>query len=336
MERYNVDEYKQVRDDLKELRVCMTSYLGWTMAGSFIGLSTPLALVASSPAMYPIVGIGFLFSASILTGLLGVLFYKFNSHNRYAGYAKLIAQERLSDPQDRPPRHARLWESCLDALRSVETRRTRDLVSRWAEVVRRTTVAGLDADVRTEVWCKAIGRLRSPGVLGSTRWLMACAGTALIAPLYLVAYILPVRPAGSWSFPLRVFRVVTMLIVAFGALGVWMVWHGCSFASCGADIRSTAISLAWTIVLVILALECVFATWLERLHRGQNTVENYCWRFLPFRAEAMRQAFSTGVQYWSIQDPRGKGTAAPEGRSGVRRGENDAVAGAGDTPDESP
>ena len=92
MQSQNLSEYILVRKELQEVKNCITQYMGFVLGGSslsFIGVwfSRRNGEDFLAPAYISL-------SLSIIVVLvLVILFYKFNSHNRFAGYRKLLIQE---------------------------------------------------------------------------------------------------------------------------------------------------------------------------------------------------------------------------------------------------
>ena len=58
--------------------------------------------------------------ALVITLVLLIVYYKFNSHNRYAGYCKLLNEESWNIPSELNE-DVYTWEICIDRLRHFDT-----------------------------------------------------------------------------------------------------------------------------------------------------------------------------------------------------------------------
>jgi hypothetical protein len=122
MQPENIDEYKVVREEMLRLKDCMTNYVGMALAGAGAAIAAFAVLPNRNP---PTLALSALALALIITLILNVLIYKFHSHNRYAAYCKLLAQEHWIRAQRTGPFY--LWELLLSELRlfSIEQKKSR-------------------------------------------------------------------------------------------------------------------------------------------------------------------------------------------------------------------
>jgi hypothetical protein len=119
-----ISEYKMVREEIVRVQDCITEYMKMYFgAGVFvIGAVWYLARNHvdtdhhSSPFLPEWAG-GYVFAALsyIILAFATIVFHKFNTHNRYAGYARLLQYEELSPLVQRNCVHTEiyLWEAIL-------------------------------------------------------------------------------------------------------------------------------------------------------------------------------------------------------------------------------
>ncbi len=74
----------------------------------------------SSDAMGPYASFTPIAIALVITLVLLIVYYKFNSHNRYAGYCKLLNEESWNIPSELNE-DVYTWEICIDRLRHFDT-----------------------------------------------------------------------------------------------------------------------------------------------------------------------------------------------------------------------
>lgn len=116
----NLKEYDYIRRELAEVKSCTTQYIGFVLGGS------GLALVALTFAGNRPVGPLALFYTPLALSLilllvLFVLYYKFNSHNRFAGYSYALSAEQWADQPHRQDDMV-IWEICIRAINAVADR----------------------------------------------------------------------------------------------------------------------------------------------------------------------------------------------------------------------
>ena len=119
----NEKEYKIIRDEIQNLKNCITNYMGFVLGGSGISYAG-LISIGNNINKEEAVSIAFLsiILAFVVSLVFLILIYKFNSHNRYAGYCKLLNQEQLllKNNENINPGDIDImsWEICVDRLRS--------------------------------------------------------------------------------------------------------------------------------------------------------------------------------------------------------------------------
>jgi len=116
MQFENIKEYELVRSEMITVKECITKYLGFALGGTgaaIYGRALIRSLHVDSFALniiYPALSL-------IISFVLLILFYKFHSHNRFAGYCKLLSHEKYSTR--RPLKTSLIsWEIAVEGERS--------------------------------------------------------------------------------------------------------------------------------------------------------------------------------------------------------------------------
>jgi hypothetical protein len=261
MQPQNVKEYETIRAELKALKECITAYVGFVIAGSataFYGLAEqmtkpdarPLGIAASS-----------LILAIVSTLVLMLLNYKFNSHNRYVGYSKLLMHERYT--MDDVPVFG--WEICVDRLRHSD--RNDEALLNYCHDPNNKVIGVEDLHAKIQ---KLSGQA-PPDNSQSVSW----GGF---------------RSSVSWRFPFHVANVFLCLNVVFVAFALYflpirgLVEQPGSFGP-----RDYVLLIAVALLLcVLIGLWRTVRNSLFKLMLGSETVEAYCWKFVPIRARFLR------------------------------------------------
>jgi hypothetical protein len=120
MQEESLKEYEQIRSEMLVLKDCVTKYMGYVLGGTGVAVFGFTAIEAT--------GFSLAWSAMLLSLaislVLVILFYKFTSHNRYAGYSKVLDAEVFVDAMENPkrllhqsPKLIVAWEMCIERLR---------------------------------------------------------------------------------------------------------------------------------------------------------------------------------------------------------------------------
>lgn len=292
MQKQNVSEYKAVREELERVRNCITSYVSFVVLGS----GPAFAFLAGKAAdKQPNLPMGF---ASILLGIVAtlVLFllsYKFTSHNRFAGYTKLLTHERF-DPAAKIDEEVFCWEICLDKLRASDSdkKRYNELIQYCQE--NKTSIPTIpDLEAMVEPYSGP-----SPK---KNRW-------AFLKGWPLMFFML--EKSGSWKLPLYIARIFATIVLAFGAFAITFARRSFHFRDLRAE-HYTFLVLAG--ILIIMWIE--FVSKLYRQMLGSETVEAFCCKFVPIRLRLLRE-LNSGIGYTLIgvsvsrEDEKGKGAGA--------------------------
>jgi hypothetical protein len=263
MQIQNVAEYKAMRQDLTHIRNCITRYVQLVVLG--IG---PAFWLLASKASEKDLSLELSFAAILFSDMsLLLLSYKFTSHNRYAGYSKLLGHERFSADAVLD-KHIFLWEICVDILRALDCCGEKLegflLKCEYPE----NAILGLPnlrqivephsgpaPEVDRFAWLKGWGVL-----------LWARDGS------------------GSWKLPVYLARI-------FGAINLAFIFFAVQFLlESSGPRRFQDEHYAIIIMLVVLLfLWSVFVTKLYKQMHGSETIEAFCCKFLPIRLQLLRQ-----------------------------------------------
>lgn len=267
-------EYGTLRGELSRIRDCITTYMGFVLAGAGAGLFT-LSSGFGKDGNPTVLAVEFFAATLMMTLVLRAIFYKFKSHNRYAGYCKLLAQELpdRANPGKRSRRPIASWEVCLSAMREVDLRR------RWVDMAKYCSQIGvgtLHPERVSREYRRRTRRLSTrekSALLGHWRDWKKFIGSFFTHP-----------ELRSWGYPLCVvkvfFGVVASYWLAGGALLVVGLRH-----PVGTSPMTRALAVAMAVVLGTLQVIWwnAFLRSLWTLTEGHQSVEGYCWAFLPLR-----------------------------------------------------
>jgi len=255
---------------MQSIKDCITNYMGFTVGGTAAAIGALLA-ADTTKVSRDLLCIGSLVLASVATLLLCILIYKFNSHNRYAGYCKLLSHERYVFDTDRQSKtvdwkagwsalHA--WEVCMDRLRESD-RILKVLLYRPAL----RNVKGLKRrELGRRLW--ELERIDGLDKLGDF-WVGV--GIIMKSPF-------SGQRSESWLFPVYVVIVFAAIVLVFVCSAVYLIKDGCSsglwaWPNLANGILIACLLIAWTRILRAVAV----------IMQGRGTVDSFCWRFIPIR-----------------------------------------------------
>ena len=275
MEPQNVEEYKGLRNEIKELKSCITTYIGFVLIGVAPAFWELTKAVPSRPN-FPMAFLGPMVALGLKLVLL-LLLYKCHSHNRYCGYCKLLEQE-VFDHKGNQSIPVFLWEVCLDRLRWSD-----DAENGLAKYL--THYRGkrpTEEQVKDRV-------KRYSGLTPEADKDRFKDGWKLLLPSQRILHT-EVETRGTWHYPLYIAKLFAFIDVGFLILGFILlipqdlhagyILHDYSYIS--------------VVVLWILCVGLLFRVWsrlLGRLYRqmlGSHTVDAFCWKFVPIRDRLLR------------------------------------------------
>lgn len=287
MQSQNLEEYKLIRKELESLKICITTYVGFVLGGAgvailFIGRGM---MDANCPPDCPMdlrpLGYAALALSLVVSSVFSILLYKFNSHNRFAGYCKLLTQESLElAAGNAMPSSTISWEICMDRLRKSDVRSV-DL----STIATHTEIKGVDRPtIESEVKNRSG---RGCAVDKKSTWKGICAFGRLLAGRGVASE--------SWHFPAYIAAAFLMLALMFllsafvllGHLGRWPELTG-----------------AWVIWSAVAAYQLliwvVYTRKLGRLMDGSATVESYCWRFVLVRIAVVEAHLGSNLLSYTL------------------------------------
>ena len=274
MQAQNVEEYKAIRDELARVRSCITSYVSFVVLGSGPAFAFLAGKTSDKPS-YVAMGFAAILLAILSTLVLFLLSYKFTSHNRYAGYSKLLTHERFSSTiigEDK----IFFWEICIDKLRATDSSKTRwkTLLSYCAKNRKcipeipnlRLLVKRFSGPHPTKDKCAWI-----------RGWWLLLSWSR--------------ENSGSWKLPLYIARIFGTLVVAYVVFAVIFLLRSVRHRDFGSEHYALL-----SLFPVLLALWMMFITKLFRQVRGSEKVEAFCRKFTPFRIMLLRE-LDANVKY---------------------------------------
>lgn len=267
MQAQNVEEYKAIREELARVRSCITSYVSFVVLGSGPAFAFLAGKTSEKPSDLAM-GFAALLLAILSTLVLFLLSYKFTSHNRYAGYSKLLTHERFNS-EALGNESIFFWEICLDKLRASDCDRTR-----WEQLL---LYCGNNQKYIPKIpdLEKLIKRYSGPAPTkdSGARW----KGWPLLASRSL-------ENTGSWKLPLYIARIFGTLNLAFVVFAVIFFLRSLRYS----DFRLEHVAL-FSLFPLLLLLWIGFTSKLFRQMRGSETVEAFCRKFVPIRVQLLRE-----------------------------------------------
>lgn len=216
MEKQNVKEYELIREEMLKVKDCATQYMSFVIGGSGVAAVALALLSNGTVGTFAIAG-SLLWMSLLLTLVLRVLFYKFSSHNRFAGYCKLLSLERF----DRDFGHMCAtnleiiaWEHCIDRLRWLDA----DPV-RWLED--HSLLKESKALPSKEV--KKLKQLVEIKLRSKLPLYFRAAGRGI---RYILCKLFSRKRSASWHFPEIIVMVFTIINVVLQAAAVYLMLVG--------------------------------------------------------------------------------------------------------------
>ena len=294
MERQNAKEYEYLREEIQELRTCITSYIGKTIGGSCAGVFGLAALHVASTDNYLALAFVSFSTAIIISLVLVMMLYKCISHNRCAAYARLLADESFSSVSASEPQDGQTfvgWEICMNRLR------TADLASSSYEVICEKPYVKrmLREHSAWEAFkmmrrCFLFDHGKSPKVDSGKYW----DGLKQLG----LAFSGRIRTT-SWGFPppaTAIFFVLTLFYTLVGCYGImgyfgWDSLHLGGWQERRFILTPGLVLLGWGLLWMPLCGR------LGALMVGSATIDAYCFRFLAIRVDFVSQRFKVQPTY---------------------------------------
>lgn len=264
MQRQNLTEYEFIRKELSELRNCITTYMGFVIGGSGI-VFFGVAAIKEFDKLSGNTSFAFLISSIIVSLVLVVLFYKFNSYNRYAGYCKLLNQEKYDPEID--VKQFISWEVCMDILREADF--NTDLIKNKAKTIE-------DAGI----YKKAVEKIDA--IYNPQNFLFRI----IMGGWLLIKTLIGRGKTKSWNFPLYVVSIFFIITILHLVIGLHFYLS--------LPLEKTDILLnnsVYSIFIIQLFIWCQYMIKFYDLMKGKSTIESYCQRFLPIRYDYIKKQY---------------------------------------------
>lgn len=293
MQAENVKEYLEIRKEVAELKSCITTYVGFAVGGSATAVWALAGRTSHGPIEDTAAALAAILLALVSVFVLFLLSYKFFSHNRYVGYSKLLTHEEFREKCANPS-DVFLWEISLDRLRGFSLPHPSNdadkTEKRDADKSKKGKKRRNDKLESLHNYCDEV----QPWTFGVDNLKDRVDEHVQSKPVrsklfYALALLLLGRgeKPGSWKFPVYVARIFAAIDVIFVVFAVYFL-HAFS-------LGTTQVALA--VLTLILALSWLrFLVRLHDLMSGNETVESFCWQFVPIRAKLLRD-FDPQLEY---------------------------------------
>ncbi|MEW5948525.1 MAG: hypothetical protein AB1711_03845 [Thermodesulfobacteriota bacterium] len=286
----NVEEYKLIRQEMINLKDCITKYIGYVFAGSgamIYGLAKvnnstsplssaqPNVILSPFPAEVTFIAASFSMLVSLV---LLMLFYKFNSHNRFAGFCKLLNHERhelltgqppeqkcvTSEKDKEPPLFS--WEITVGDLRWLESK-----PNYLGNIMKEISISEPTKRTLRE---RVEERIEINGKRPAIDSYKSMRGLSIIIKTILLRN----TQTDSWGFPPLVVCIFLFIVAGFLGASVSMVLQ--------IGFLNNPVLFSYVIAIFVLQL-CLW--WhisgkLFSLMNGSSTVYSFYWKFIPLRA----------------------------------------------------
>lgn len=283
----DVNEYVLIRDELLSVKACITTYMGYVLGGTGAGLFG-MAAISKSDNGYFLAYAPAGLATTILMVLL-VIFYKFSSHNRMAGYCKALSQETYESDGNRGVPVS--WETCIQILRDSDRDKS-ELECAFDSL----KLDGVNKEVLKTAFTNVAGT--HPNVDRGRYW----GGWSMIIMSLFGCH----KRFTSWGFPIfvtNIFFVITSLFMSISAINFYRLIYG---AGGEREIHESAIHVLAVIFFVVLTITIWtrLAGKLYTLMRGSATVSGFYVRFLVIRAFLIEKAKIKCSFFFSEEDAR--------------------------------
>ncbi len=275
-----MEELKLLREELLNLKDCITKYLSYIfagLAGSVFGLLR-LSQISGHGIQFGLEGIGMisLVLVLIISFVSIIFFYKFHSHNRLAGYCKVLSNERLPQAENELYQYIFGWESIIGCLRDTELNplKINEILPRALRDVSpdRETFNRIQEDIK-----KVYNRV-------------GCEPKKKEAIKILFQSITGKLHTYSWAFPPYITAICLIFCTIFYFITLYIVIYKKSFI------------LGLCLAIVSLLLCEIWNYLLRKLYRlmkGDLTIDAYMLKCLPLRIEYLRK-FDLNPSYAGI------------------------------------
>lgn len=280
METQNIKEYELLREETLALRECITDYMGFVVGGSgaaMFGLAALRLFGQDNKIAVAYVAFGI---SLLLSFVLVILMYKFNSHNRYAAYSRLLADERYPSPSPAADSPNISWELCIERLRESDLD-----PQRFRAMARAANITFAEKGRMGFEWMLDTYVGSNPPV---------DRGKVKRGFRHLFLATMGVVRTSSWGFPppiVAVFFVLTLIYIGIGgyAASTFLLEKWTASTSNPTFLPSRILFCVGVLVLAQLYLWMSFCGKLFTLMEGSATVDAYSFLFVATRADYLNQ-----------------------------------------------
>lgn len=261
MKAENVKEYELIRDEMITVKDCITRYIGYVFGGSGAAIYGMARMERTLTNNYSEMAIISLSLATIISFVLLIVYYKFYSHNRFAGYCKLLNHERYKTPEEFKEIPFFAWEIAVGRLRDCDTD-----INSYNKLIEEAKIEGLennDLEIALEDY-----KSDKPKKDSYKKW----KGT-----WYLIKALFGYVKTNSWGFPPYVVSMFCILAFGFLFTGLYLTFR----------LNTDSAILIWFSCLVGIAQVLLWRHLNGKLYslmNGSATVNAFYFKFVPIRA----------------------------------------------------
>lgn len=289
----NIEEYKILRQEMASIKECITNYIGFTIGSAGASVVFMSIIVKGSPENPHIIIYSCLALSMLVSCVCSILFYKFNSHNRFAGYCKLLSHELAEESSNKEVVGGGLrkslalfsWEIVLERLRYSDY--NREILADFVKIPGKFKLRNFPDEDR-----KLLVRIIEI-FSGESSWKHIRGWLCLMN-----AFIGKIKTR-SWGFPPIPSVLLAFLSFSFLFAAIISVYYYYYYVSG----TKTTMPLMASIVVFLLQLffwnKCVGK--LHELIDGAATVQSYFWRFIPVRVAFLNQ-HNIIPEYYELHD----------------------------------
>jgi len=283
------EEYRLAREEMMSLKDCITTYMGFTLGSAGV-VAVCLTILSRALPQDPLwIGLSCLVISILITCVASVLFYKFTSHNRVAGYCKLLTHEIADDDVSQEVEALYSWEIVIERLKLSDY--NREVIISMLGTPPKIQIKGLHMDgiKQLDRVIRLFTGRRPPSDNARYFWGWWAILKALVGKIQ----------SRSWGFPPIPAAILFTLTASFLFIGTVIIYTQSAKPDSNA-ITTIALDAAKCIVSLQILVWTLFAGKLHSVCEGSSTVQGYFWRYLPARAQYLN---SQGIEpkYFQIE-----------------------------------
>jgi hypothetical protein len=276
MQPENIKEYQMIRQEMIAVKDCITKYIGYVLGGS----GAAVFLIARMEHNVAGQG-GQAFASGVHSGIVSlaisiiinfvllIIYYKFKSHNRFAGYCKLLNHERYDHHS--PGKDIVAWEVLVGNLRDQDI--SKNIIGNKF-IISNIQFGDLNNEIISEYSIK------------KSFW----KGVSI-----LFKSIKGDSDSKSWAFPPVVTAMFFILSFGFYSVGVYFLLdlfkeYFTIYNLSHFIVKNLAIVFLLSLVFSVqILLWVIFIKNLHYLMYGGYRVQSFFWKFMPLRASFLCQ-----------------------------------------------